>query len=161
MQAEPRRVAVLEGYVHMLQQRIEAVEVARSLAAAVRGQGSTAYGEVRRHQQSVNSLAVELRTGSANQQAPEVKHGVATDRNRRTMRAQIDVELQRKDLAAEVTCAGGRRIQQAGIQGAVTATCRQIGSDGSRGIPFRSMSAAAADRFASHNRHQRVQRASG
>ena len=43
MQAEPGRVAVLEGYVHMLQQRIEAVEVAGALAGAVRRQGSTAY----------------------------------------------------------------------------------------------------------------------
>ena len=73
------------------------------------------------------------------------------------MRAQIDVELQRKDLAAEVARAGRRRIQQAGIQGAVTATRRQIGADGSHGIPLRCMSAAAADRFASHNRHKRVQ----
>ena len=84
----------------MLQQRIEAVEVARSLAGAVRGQGSPAYGEIRRRQQSVNGFAVELCPGPANQQTPEVKHGVATDRHRRTMRTQIDVELQRKHLAA-------------------------------------------------------------
>ena len=141
----------------MLQQRIEAVEIARSLAGAVRGQGSAAYGEIRRRQQSVNGFAVELCPGSADQQAPEVEHGVAADCNRRTMRAQIDVELQRKDLAAEVARAGGCRIKQARIQGAVTATCRQIGSDSSRGIPLRGMSAAAADRFASHNRHKRVQ----
>src|SRR5258707_3444299 len=123
MQAEPRRVAVLERYVHMLQERIEAVEVACSLTATVCGQRSAAYGEIRRREESVNSFAVELRTGSANQQAPEVKHRVATDRNRRTVRAQLDVELQRKDFAAEVARAGGCGIQQAGIECAADATC--------------------------------------
>src|ERR1700735_5210219 len=157
MQTESSRVTLLEGYVHMLQQRIEAVEIARSLAGAVRGQGSAAYSEIRRRQQSVNGFAVELRPGSTDQQAPEVEHGVAADRNRRTMRAQIDIELQRQDLAAEVTRAGGCRIKQARIQGAVTAPCRQIGPDGARRIPLRGMSAAGSDRFASHNRHQRVQ----